>query len=125
AGRSEPLKPIAVCYVVCRDTREEAEAFHRYYAEENADNVGVDYWLAGRQTKAMLPEALYRLRSRIAGGNTNFPLIGSPKDIADQLISLHEAGFAGAGIGFLNYLADLPAFVEKVVPILERAGLRG
>jgi FMNH2-dependent dimethyl sulfone monooxygenase len=124
AGRSEPIRPIAVSYVVCRDTREEAEAFHRYYAEDYADNIGVDYWLAGRQTKAMLPEALYKLRSRIAGGNTNFPLIGTPQDIADQLIALHDAGFAGAGIGFFNYLADLPVFVEKVVPILAKAGLR-
>lgn len=124
AGRTEPLKPIAVSYVVCRDTREEAEAFHRYYAEDNADNVGVDYWIAGRQTKAMLPEAIYKLRSRVAGGNTNFPLIGSPNDIADQLIELHQAGFAGAGIGFFNYLTDLPVFVEKVVPILAKAGLR-
>ncbi|SMF62414.1 Flavin-dependent oxidoreductase, luciferase family (includes alkanesulfonate monooxygenase SsuD and methylene tetrahydromethanopterin reductase) [Xaviernesmea oryzae] len=125
AGRKEPLKPIAVCYVVCRETRAEAEAFHRYYAEENADNIGVDYWLQGRQTRAMLPDALYKLRSRIAGGNTNFPLIGTPQDIADQIVELHEAGFAGAGIGFLNYLTDVPVFVEKVVPLLKKAGLRG
>jgi alkanesulfonate monooxygenase SsuD/methylene tetrahydromethanopterin reductase-like flavin-dependent oxidoreductase (luciferase family) len=125
AGRTEPLKPIAVCYAVCRDTREEAEAFHQYYAEQNADQKGVDYWIAGRQTKAMLPEAIYKLRSRIAGGNTNFPLIGTPRDIADRLIELKEAGFAGVGIGFLNYLEDLPSFVEKVVPLLRKAGLRG
>lgn len=124
AGRDEPIKPIIVCYVVCRETRTEAEAFHRYYAEENADEVGVDYWIAGRKTNAMLPEALYKLRSRIAGGNTNFPLIGTPDDIADQLIALHRAGFAGAAVGFLNYSTDLPAFVEKVVPVLAKAGLR-
>ncbi|MEO3388705.1 LLM class flavin-dependent oxidoreductase [Mesorhizobium sp. CAU 1741] len=123
-ARAEPLKPIAVCYAVCRETREEAEAFHRYYAEENADNVAVDYWIAGRQTNAMLPEAIYKMRTRIAGGNTNFPLVGSPKDVADELIALHEAGFSGAGIGLLDYVADLPILVEKVMPILAKAGLR-
>lgn len=123
-NRAEPLKPIAVCYAVCRETREEAEAFHRYYAEEKADNVAVDYWVAGRQTQAMLPEAIYRMRTRIAGGNTNFPLVGSPQDVADQLIALHEAGFAGAGIGLVDYVADLPLLVDKVVPILAKAGLR-
>lgn len=123
-GRAAPLKAIAVCYAVCRDTREEAESFHRYYAEDNADERGVDYWLEGRKTAAMLPDALYRLRTRIAAGNTNFPLIGSPSDIADQLIALREAGFAGAGIGFFDYVKDVPIFVDKVVPILARAGLR-
>jgi FMNH2-dependent dimethyl sulfone monooxygenase len=122
--RSEPLKPIAVCYAVCRETREEADAFHRHYAEDEADNAAVDYWVAGRQTKAMLPEAIYRMRTRIAGGNTNFPLIGSPRDVADQLIALHEAGFSGAGIGVFDYVADLPILVEKVFPILAKAGLR-
>lgn len=125
ASRAEPLKPIMACYAVCRETREEAEAFHRYYAEEKADNAAVDYWIGGRKDTAMLPEAIYRTRTRIAGGNANFPLIGSPQDVGDQLIALHEAGFSGAGIGLFDYVADLPMLVEKVMPILAKAGLRG
>lgn len=122
-GRTEPLDVIMVTYVVCRRTRAEAESFHRYYAEENADEMGVDYWIAGRKGNGIIPEALWDMRARIAGGNSSYPLIGSPEDIAERLIELARIGYGGAALSFLNF-DDVPYFVETVLPLVKRARLR-
>jgi hypothetical protein len=37
---------------------------------------------------------------------------------------MSAAGLAGASICFLNYLKDMPYFVQEVLPRLQRIGLR-
>lgn len=70
SGRDAPPGCIAVAYVVCRETRKQAETFHQYYAVDNADQAGVDYYISTRRGQAALPEALYNeLRARLAAGN--------------------------------------------------------
>ncbi|MEJ0020318.1 MAG: LLM class flavin-dependent oxidoreductase [Acetobacteraceae bacterium] len=126
SGRQEKLEAIAITYVVCRRTRAEATAFHSYYAEQNADEAGLDYYLAGRTKGASMPEfERQALRTRFAGGNGAYPLIGTPQDVADGLIEIQRAGFAGASVTILNFVDDLPLFVDEVLPILDRAGIRG
>jgi alkanesulfonate monooxygenase SsuD/methylene tetrahydromethanopterin reductase-like flavin-dependent oxidoreductase (luciferase family) len=125
AGRETPPGCIAVAYVVCRDTREEAEAFHRYYAVDHADHAGVDYYISTRKGQAALPEALYNeLRARMAVGNGGYPLVGNPEDVADGIKDLHRAGFQGAALIFLNFGDELGFFVDRVLPLLEKAGVR-
>ncbi len=125
AGRDQAPGSIAVAYVVCRETRQEAEAFHHYYAVENADHAGVDYYVGTRRAQSALPEAVYNeKRVRIAAGNAGYPLVGSPDDVAAGIKDLHDAGFDGAALIFLNYGDELPFFVERVLPLLEQEGLR-
>ncbi len=125
SGRETPPGCIAVAYVVCRETREEAEAFHRYYALDNADHAGVDYYISSRKGQAALPEAFYNeLRIRMAAGNGGYPLVGSPEDVAEGLKDLQSAGFQGAALIFLNFGDELGFFVDRVLPLLEKAGLR-
>jgi FMNH2-dependent dimethyl sulfone monooxygenase len=124
-GRETPPGCIAVAYVVCRNTREEAEAFHQYYAVDNADHAGVDYYISTRKGQAALPEALYNeLRARMAAGNGGYPLVGNPEDVADGIKDLHRAGFQGAALIFLNFGDELSFFVDRVLPLLEKAGVR-
>jgi FMNH2-dependent dimethyl sulfone monooxygenase len=125
AGREKPPGCIAVAYVVCRETREEAEAFHQYYAVDNADHAGVDYYISTRKGQAALPEALYnKLRARMAAGNGGYPLVGSPEDVADGIKDIHRAGFQGAALIFLNFGDEVGFFIERVLPLLEKAGIR-
>jgi FMNH2-dependent dimethyl sulfone monooxygenase len=113
-------------YVVCRPTRSEAEEYHRYYAEENADWDAVARLMELQGIEAAkTPKALYEtLRRRAAGGHGMYPIIGDPDDVADQLGQLSEAGFVGTTIAFVNYLAELPYFRDEVMPRLVAAGLR-
>jgi alkanesulfonate monooxygenase SsuD/methylene tetrahydromethanopterin reductase-like flavin-dependent oxidoreductase (luciferase family) len=123
--RQTPLRVLCACYVVCRPTRQEAQDFHHYYAVEQADQKALDYWVQARTSGGgSIPAEIMRQRTRIAGGNSNMPLIGSPQDIAEQMIELARIGYAGAALSFYNFGA-VPYFAETVLPILRRAGLRG
>ena len=72
------------------------------------------------------PEANTRKRGKIYPGT--FPgcytIVGTPDDVADEMIEMSQAGLAGASICFLDYLAAMPYFIQEVLPRLERAGLR-
>jgi FMNH2-dependent dimethyl sulfone monooxygenase len=58
----------------------------------------------------------------VFGGHVQ--IIGSPEEVADQLEGLHRAGIDGVQLGFYDYEPELSYFIEAVIPILERRGLR-
>jgi dimethylsulfone monooxygenase len=113
-------------YVVCRPTRAEAEDYHRYYADECADHEAVEKLMAlqGLHSRSFEPDAYQRFKIRFAGGSGVYPLIGTPDDIADELERISQAGFDGATLSFVNYVAELPLFISEVLPRLEKKGLR-
>jgi len=115
-----------VCQVVCRETDAEAEAYYERYAVELADNAAVDEHMRGKQAHSHShDEAAYRLhRKRFAGGAGSFPLVGSPRRIAELISAVSEQGYAGAALSFVNYRDELPFFCERVLPLLSEAGLR-
>jgi alkanesulfonate monooxygenase SsuD/methylene tetrahydromethanopterin reductase-like flavin-dependent oxidoreductase (luciferase family) len=123
-GRQRPLGTIAVTYVVCRKTRAEAEAFHRYYAEEQADQRGVDFYLATRSANAAMPEMDREMRLRFAGGNSGYPLIGTPDEIAAELARIKAVGYDGAALCFLHFIDEVELFYGEVLPRLATLGLR-
>ena len=134
AGR--PIGTMTTCYVVCRPTRDEAEEYHRYYAGTMADRVLLDRTLASKSTQnshhftdgreGCEAEQLRLDAARLhyAGGNGSHPVIGSPADVAEQLIGLSRMGFAGTTLSFVNFSAELPFFCQSVLPLLGKAGLR-
>lgn len=129
AGRE--LGVLTTCYVVCRPTRSEAEEYHRHYAETMADQELLSGTLTlKRQYAKVYPgkdQADYQRRfdlARLAGGNGTYPLIGTPSDIAEQLVEIARAGFAGTALSFVNFVRELPYFAETVLPLLAKAGLR-
>lgn len=129
AGRR--IGVFTTCYVVCRPTRAEAEDYHRHYAETMADEALLQGTLDIKQRHAASYGAAGRGdyqrrfdRARLAGGNGTYPLVGSPADVAEQLIAIARAGFSGATVSFVNFLRELPFFAAEVMPILARAGLR-
>ena len=114
-----------ISHVVCRETQDEAEEFYDYYAVEMADNEALDNWVGAKQaTSASIPDEVYRQRRRVAGGHGSVPLIGTPDKVAADLIELHEAGFAGTTVSFFDFTNELPFFIDRVLPLLEEAGLR-
>ena len=113
-------------YVVCRPTKKEAEDYHRHYAEENADEKGLDRLLElqGLHAKSFPADAFKHLRTRFAGGHGSYPLIGDPDTVADEIEKIAAAGFDGATLAFVDYVMELPFFCTEVIPRLERKGLR-
>ncbi|MBN9111995.1 MAG: LLM class flavin-dependent oxidoreductase [Pseudonocardia sp.] len=113
-------------HVVCRPTRAEAEDYLRYYADENADWAAVDNLmrLQGLHAQSFTPEMLETFRNRFAAGHGSCPLVGDPDDVADGIAALHEAGFAGMTVSFVDYAGELGYFAQEVIPRLEARGVR-
>lgn len=114
-------------HCVCRDTRAEAEEFHRWYAEENADWDAVDNLmeLQGLHAQSFTPEMLEMFRGRFAAGHGTCPLIGTPDELAAEIKRFADAGFDGMTLSFVDYIAELEQFAAEVIPRLERLGVRG
>jgi FMNH2-dependent dimethyl sulfone monooxygenase len=73
---------------------------------------------------AVEPDVMQLERRRYAGGTGSYPLVGTPEQIADEMIAMHKLGLAGVTVSFVNFNDELPFFVERVLPLLEQAGLR-
>ena len=121
--------------VVCRPTRQEAEDYYYYFAEEMADQDSLAYYFKqvskSRGSDTAFSERPTSNRFMRATGKSYagaypgvYPLIGTPDDIVADLVKLRDAGLVGIGIVFLNYLKELPYFASEVLPRMARAGLR-
>jgi alkanesulfonate monooxygenase SsuD/methylene tetrahydromethanopterin reductase-like flavin-dependent oxidoreductase (luciferase family) len=115
-----------VAHVVCRESQAEAEEYYERYAVTLADTAAVDTHMAGKKefSHSHDPAAYDLYRKRFAGGAGSFPLVGTPERIVEQMAAISAAGYEGIAMSFVNYLHELPAFCDRVLPLLERAGLR-
>jgi alkanesulfonate monooxygenase SsuD/methylene tetrahydromethanopterin reductase-like flavin-dependent oxidoreductase (luciferase family) len=113
-------------HVVCRPSQDEAEAYYEHYAVAMEDTAGADHYMGNKAkfSNSHDPEA-YRLhRKRFVGGAGTYPLVGTPQRIAEELVAISEVGFQGVALSFVNYKAELPYFIDAVLPLLRQAGLR-
>ncbi|AZV41142.1 flavin-dependent oxidoreductase, F420-dependent methylene-tetrahydromethanopterin reductase [Peribacillus asahii] len=113
-------------HVVCRPTEEEALKFLEHTAKTNADWEAVDNLvrLQFAHAHSFPHDLLALIRDRFASGHGGFPLVGTPQQVADGIISLAEAGFRGTTLSFVDYNAEFPYFRDTVLPILAQRGLR-
>ena len=90
------------------------------------DSASVDHYMGAKEkfSGSHDPEA-YRLhRKRFVGGAGTYPLIGTPRMIAEEMVRMSEVGFAGTTVSFVNFKDELPYFIDDVLPLLREAGLR-
>jgi FMNH2-dependent dimethyl sulfone monooxygenase len=113
-------------HVVCRPTQAEAEDFYDYYAVRMEDTESVDHYMGAKQKfSGSHDDDAYRLhRKRFVGGAGTYPLVGTPRHIAEEMVRMSAAGFAGTTVSFVNFTGELPYFIETVLPLLREAGLR-
>jgi dimethylsulfone monooxygenase len=113
-------------YVVCRNSKREAEEYHRYYAEEMGDWEAVDHLISLNKVNSQSYSAEFfkAFRIRFAAGHGGYPMVGDPDSIAQQLADISAAGFSGMCFSFVNYCDEFPLFRDEVLPRLERLGLR-
>ena len=124
AGREVGV--FTTCHVVCRPTQAEAEDYYEHYAVTMADDAGADHYMSAKEKNSGShdPEA-YRLhRKRFVGGAGTYPLVGTPRHIAEQMVRMSGAGFCGTTLSFVNFRDELPYVIAEVLPLLQEAGLR-
>lgn len=121
-GRTKPPGILCMLAPYIRETRKEAEDFFQYFAVDHADNKAIDHYVGVRVNNAATPDPEGLRRGAAAGG---LPIIGTPEDIVDTLIQIHKQGYAGATFTLPNFLDDLPIIIDRVLPLMKEAGLRG
>ena len=117
--------------VVCRSTQSEVDEFLRHCVD-NADWSALDMReqsiLAPKGSRSQSAETVAAIRAhehaRAVIGRMHYGIYGTPDHVAGELARLSDAGFDGVAIGFVNYLREMPYFIQEVVPRLERLGLR-
>ena len=75
-------------------------------------------------SKTFSNEVQDKLRTGMAAGHGSWPVIGTPRQVADKILQLHEAGFSGTTVSFVDYIKEFPYFRNEVMPLLEEAGIR-
>ena len=126
AAYNREVGVFTACHAVCRPTQGEADDYYERFAVREADHAAVDKHMAMKMAMSGSHDAetYARHRKRFAAGAGTYPLVGTPQHIAERLVSLHVAGFAGVALSFVDYLGELPYFAATVLPLLEEAGLR-
>ena len=127
----------ASSHIVCRPSRREAEDFYRYFAYEKADHAALANFRKKKAATASTDVASVQKMDMIdapparPGGPTypgsypgSYCFVGTPDDIAAEMTQMHAMGLSGTSIAFLNYLTEMPYFLQEVLPRLQRAGLR-
>jgi alkanesulfonate monooxygenase SsuD/methylene tetrahydromethanopterin reductase-like flavin-dependent oxidoreductase (luciferase family) len=118
--------------IVCRPTEREADDFAQHCVD-NADWEALEnqYRLYQAETgsKSRSAEEVARLRTQdpartVLGYGGSYSIRGTPDRVAHELQRLHHSGFSGVAMAFVNYLQEMPYFVQEVLPRLERLGLR-
>nr|WP_312867471.1 LLM class flavin-dependent oxidoreductase [Amycolatopsis pithecellobii] len=109
--------------VVLGETDREAEELVSRYVSE-ADEQAVRNCIEWTMGGARMPPEARRQLSRSVAATPGLPLVGSASRIAEQIGALREAGIDGLALTWIDYPSGLDAFVEQVMPELERQGIR-
>lgn len=112
-------------HVICRPTEAQAQAEWQRQLD-NTDTAALDNLmnLMFAHAQSFPADIRQALRDRMAVGHGGFPLVGTPQQVADHIIALHEAGFSGTTLSFLDYAEEFPYFRDTVLPILTEKGIR-
>jgi len=106
------------------DTEEEAQAEYEEIIEKadwsSANNM-MD--LVGVESESY-DDPQNEMAERFITGDGSMPLVGTPEQVADKLVEIHEAGVEGYLLCFRDYLEGLEYFGEEVLPLLEAEGIR-
>ena len=110
--------------IVHGNTRQQAEEFLNYFGVEHEDRAAVDGWAEGimKESRSLTNEVVKLARRTIAIGG--HPILGTARDIADQLEQLSERGVDGVLSAWFDFEVGLTRFCDEVLPLLEQRGLR-
>ncbi|MFN3938690.1 MAG: LLM class flavin-dependent oxidoreductase [Gemmobacter sp.] len=126
AAQGRKVGVLTFSHVVCRPTEKEAKDWLKYVVDDNADWAATDNLvrLQFAHAQSFPHDLLAQIRYLMAAGHGGFPLTGTPEQVAEGIIALHRAGFAGTTLSFVDYAEEFPYFRDTVLPLLAEAGIR-
>ena len=116
----------SLAYVIQGDTEKEARQLYDYYVRQTGDFVAAKNVLLTNMAHAQTwsEQAVRERLEDVVAGFGSYPLIGTPEQIVDGLQMLSDAGLGGVVLSWPGYRSGMQQFRDKVLPLLEQAGLR-
>lgn len=125
ASKGRKTNVMTFSHVICRPTEAEAQAeWQRQLDHTDVDALDNLMNLMFAHAQSFPADIRQALRDRMAVGHGGFPLVGTPAQVAENIIALHQAGFSGTTLSFLDYAEEFPYFRDNVLPILTEKGIR-
>ncbi|MCP8971065.1 LLM class flavin-dependent oxidoreductase [Ectobacillus ponti] len=120
------INTFTTSFVVCRPTEKEAWEYYNYYVRERGDDEVTDMIcrLFNVDTASQSKEFNKKFRENFIAGWGGWALVGTPEQVAEKLVKVSETGVSGTLVSFVDYLEEMPYFNERVLPLLEQAGVR-
>jgi FMNH2-dependent dimethyl sulfone monooxygenase len=125
-GRELPV--FAHGNICCRDSEDEARAYYDEVYKEKGDyeagqNV-LSMIMAHSETLDWSSIEMQRLLEAQIRGFFAYPLVGTPQQIVQSMVELHEAGLEGLAISFPDNDDGLDRLGRQIMPLMTEAGLR-
>jgi alkanesulfonate monooxygenase SsuD/methylene tetrahydromethanopterin reductase-like flavin-dependent oxidoreductase (luciferase family) len=114
-------------HIVCRDTEKEAQDYYDYVHRQVADYAGAANVTGISKQHSQSTDWSIEERKILEGMISGFwgiPVIGTPEQVVEQMIALHEAGADGIALSFVDYFEGLDRMEEQILPLLREAGVR-
>jgi FMNH2-dependent dimethyl sulfone monooxygenase len=124
---SENVGLYASGHLLCRPTAKETEEYYHYLVREKGDWEAAENIIAKRAaggSQSLSPELMRQMKERVISGGATFPVIGSYDQVAEKFLRLSQAGLDGMALILVNYVNEMPALRDEVLPRLERLQLR-
>lgn len=121
ARHGRTIKTIINPYILCRDSEAEARAVRQAIIDQG-DPVAAQNFLRSLVGGGSQSWRRRTLDEIYVGGNLQ--VIGTPEQVVEQIVNLQRVGCDGIQVNFFDYLPDIGRFAEKILPLLQAAGLR-
>ena len=114
-------------HLICRATPKETKEYYHYLVHEKGDweaaEAAIRKRIAG-ESRSLPQERMHAMMERFISGGGTFPVVGSYDEVAATLKRLCDAGLDGMALASVNYVQEMPAIRDEVLPRLARLGLR-
>jgi alkanesulfonate monooxygenase SsuD/methylene tetrahydromethanopterin reductase-like flavin-dependent oxidoreductase (luciferase family) len=109
---------------IAADTEDEALRRYRYIVERGDWEATHNIMNVLGIESGSFDTQIRQFAERFIAGWGGYPLVGTPERIVDQMLELADAGIEGVILAWLDYDVEIDYFGERVLPLMEQAGLR-
>lgn len=113
-------------YIVCRETKAEAEDFVDEFVNRQGDWEGVrnllDVLIPNSQSA--LGDGWNAMAANMIAGYGAIPLVGTARDVVEGMQAFSDAGLDGITLSWVDYPTGVAQFRQELLPLLVEAGLR-
>lgn len=127
-SHNRDIRVFGRAHVVCRDSEREARAdwdlIHKTLADREGAIATAQMNAANSQSTPFDTLKHERMLEGMIAGFFSLPVLGTPEQVTEQLLSLHRLGLDGIALSWPDYREGLTQLEQEIMPRLVEAGVR-